>query len=134
MDIREFGIEVWMNDHEEGIEINLSETCVKPFTIAELLALTADPEATWHQLREIQLTYGDIIGSPALRLEISRLYTSMQPENILVTHGGIGANDLVITTIVNPGDRVISILPTYQQLYSIPESLGAEMKICHLRP
>mgnify|MGYP002996363568 CR=1 FL=1 len=33
---------------------------------------------------------------------------------------------------VEPGDRVISIMPTYQQLYSIPESFGADLKLLHL--
>ena len=35
-------------------------------------------------------------------------------------------------SLVSPGDRVISVLPTYQQLYSIPESLGAKVKILPL--
>jgi aspartate/methionine/tyrosine aminotransferase len=34
---------------------------------------------------------------------------------------------------VEPGDRVISVLPTYQQHYSIPESYGADVKILLLR-
>ena len=134
MYIRDFGVEMWMNEYEGGCTTNLAETCVKPLTINELIAMTEDPDATWRSFREIQLTYGDILGSDALRLEISKLYESMQPENIVVTHGAVGANDLAISAIVNPGDRVISVLPTYQQLYSIPESLGAEVKICRLLP
>jgi aspartate/methionine/tyrosine aminotransferase len=35
--------------------------------------------------------------------------------------------------IVEPGDHVISVLPTYQQHYSIPESLGADVDILPLR-
>ena len=30
-------------------------------------------------------------------------------------------------TLVEPGDRVISVLPTNQQHYSIPESFGADV-------
>ena len=56
------------------------------------------------------------------------------PKTPPITHGAIGANDLVINALVEPGDTVISVLPTYQQLYSIPESLGARVKICQLRP
>ncbi len=31
-------------------------------------------------------------------------------------------------SLVEPGDEVVSVLPTYQQLYSIPESIGATVK------
>ena len=40
---------------------------------------------------------------------------------------------LVHKTLVEPSDRVISIVPTYQQHYSIPESIGAEIDLLHLR-
>ena len=80
----------------------------------------------------MQLTYGDIEGSAALREGLCGLYETVRPENTTITHGAIGANDLVINALVEPGDTVISVLPTYQQLYSIPESYGADVQILHL--
>ena len=50
-----------------------------------------------------------------------------------ITHGAIGANHLTYLTLVEPGDRVVSAVPTYQQHYSIPESLGADVRILRLR-
>ena len=35
---------------------------------------------------------------------------------------------------MEPGDKVISVLPTYQQLYSIPDSLGAQVELLPLSP
>ncbi|MDR0514872.1 MAG: aminotransferase [Coriobacteriaceae bacterium] len=134
MYIRDFGVEMWMNEYENDCEINLAETCVKPFTVREIMEMTDNPQATWESLLDIQLTYGAIEGSELLRGELAKLYESAQPANIVTTHGAIGANNLVINSIVNPGDRVVSVLPTYQQLYSIPESLGAEVRICPLLP
>lgn len=134
MEIRDFGVEIWMNEYENDCEINLAETCVKPFTIREILAMEGDPETIWNSFLDLRLSYGEIEGTDALRTEISTLYETVTQENIVITHGAIGANDLVINSIVKPGDRVISVLPTYQQLYSIPESLGAEVKICRLKP
>ena len=61
-------------------------------------------------------------------------YEHQQRHNIVVTHGAIGANALVHETLVEPGDHVISVRPTYQQHYSIPESYGATVDILHLRP
>ena len=39
MKIREFGVEIWMNAHENDAKFNLAETCVDSITIAELLQL-----------------------------------------------------------------------------------------------
>lgn len=43
-------------------------------------------------------------------------------------HGAIGANHSVIACLVEPTDNVVSVLPTYQQHYSIPASYGAEVR------
>ena len=34
---------------------------------------------------------------------------------------------------MEPGDTVVSIFPTYQQLYSVAESFGANVKLLKLR-
>lgn len=43
----------------------------------------------------------------------------------MTEHGAIGANNLVLNALVEPGDEVIAVTPTYQQLQSIPEAIGA---------
>ena len=68
-----------------------------------------------------------------LRQAIAGLYQSIAPEQITVTNGAIGANALTMLALVEPGDQVISVLPTYQQHYSIPESIGAQVHILRLR-
>ena len=39
----------------------------------------------------------------------------------------------VFYSLISPGERVISIRPTYQQLYSIPESYGADVQLIDLK-
>ncbi|KAF7714154.1 Uncharacterized protein PECH_009016 [Penicillium ucsense] len=78
--------------------------------------------------------YGAIRGSSVLRSNIARLYSSrtsdpLRPEDILVTNGAIQANFLGLYTNVGVGDHVICQYPTYQQLYSVPQSLGAEVSL-----
>jgi len=80
------------------------------------------------------MTYGAIAGSDRLRDAIAILYDRQARANILVTHGTIGANSLVHQALVSRGDKVISIVPTYQQHYSLPESIGADVQLLHLRP
>ncbi|NTW03197.1 MAG: aminotransferase class I/II-fold pyridoxal phosphate-dependent enzyme, partial [Oscillochloris sp.] len=134
MKIRDFGVEIWMNRFETRCELNLAETCVASLTIDELLTLAGTTDTDlMAELRPMQLTYGAIEGSVRLRGLIAGTYAHQSPEQIVVTHGAIGANALVHETLVEPGDRVISVLPTYQQHYSIPESYGADVQILRLR-
>ena len=123
MHIAPFGVEIWMNAWENHCTHNLAETCVESLTIAELLRLTGQNSDALDALLPMKMTYGAIEGSDRLRAAIARLYTT--PHRIVTTHGTIGANMLVHRTLVSRGDRVISIVPTYQQHHSIPDSIGA---------
>jgi aspartate/methionine/tyrosine aminotransferase len=133
MHIEPFGVEIWMNEWETRCEYNLAETCVESLTIAELLEITGQNSNDLSQLLPMKMTYGAIEGSERLRQAIAALYASQTMENIVVTHGTIGANMLVHKTLVSSGDRVISVVPTYQQHYSIPASIGANVHHLHLR-
>ena len=133
MKIRDFGVEIWMNEFENKCEFNLAETCVASLTIDQLLQLSGRNDTALSELLPMKLTYGAIDGSDRLRDNICDLYADQRRENIVVTHGTIGANALIYETLVSPSDHVISVLPTYQQHYSIPESYGAEVDILPLR-
>jgi len=133
MHIEPFGVEIWMNEWETRCEYNLAETCVESLTIAELLDITGQNSTDLSALLPLKMTYGAIEGSERLRQAIAALYDSQKMENIVVTHGTIGANMLVHKTLVSKGDRVISVVPTYQQHYSIPASIGAKVQHLHLR-
>jgi len=130
--IKEFGVEMYMNAYENDCKYNLAETCVSSMTVEELLDLSDEKEKILNDILSSRLTYGHIEGSPGFKAAISSLYTTIKPGNIITAHGAIGANSLVINALVEPGDEVISVLPTYQQSYSIPESIGATVKILPL--
>lgn len=133
MRITPFGVEQWMNEFETRCTHNLAETCVESLTVAELLALGGYGDRLLDELLPLKLTYGAIEGSERLRSAVAALYATQRPESVLIAHGAIGANHLVHMTLIEPGDRVVSVLPTYQQHYSIPESIGAEVRILRLR-
>ena len=131
--IEPFGVEMWMNEWETKCEWNLAETCVESLTIAELLALTGKNETDLSELLSMKMTYGEIEGSMRLRRAICALYNKQKPENVIVTHGTIGANMLVHKTLISAGDRVVAVVQTYQQHYSIPASIGADVHPLQLR-
>jgi len=132
MKVEPFLVEKWLNEYELDIGINISETCVDPFTLGEFLTLV-EREDFFQEFKDTPLTYGYIPGSPELRQGLANLYHGLNAGNILVTGGAIGANFLVFYSLVEPGDTVISVHPTYQQLYSVAKSFGANVKLLKLR-
>lgn len=135
MKIRPFAVEEWMNAYETGAKYNIAETCVDSVSVDELFSLCgADEDAFWHGFASRRLTYGDIEGAPAFKAGICGLYKTVKSEDIVTTHGAAGANHHVFYSLIEPGDRVVSIVPSYQQLYSIPEGYGADVHLLHLRP
>jgi aspartate/methionine/tyrosine aminotransferase len=132
--IEPFFVEQWMNAHETTATWNIAETCVHSLTFDELLELSGDADGVVRRLKETWLGYGDIVGSPRLRTAIAALYGErIGPDDVLTANGAIGANFLALYSLVEPGSTVVSVQPTYQQLYSVPESLGAEVLTLRLR-
>ncbi len=132
MKVEPFLVEKFMGRYEHNIELNLAETCVKPFSLGEFLRFIGK-EDYLEELKELPLTYGYVEGLPELRERISDLYRDLDPNNVLLTRGAIDANFLVFFSLVEPGDNVISIFPAYQQLYSLPKAFGANVKLLRLR-
>ena len=133
MDIKTFKVERWMNEYEEQAVYNLAETCVDSITIKELLELAGeDVDSYMRSLADLRLSYSHIFGSPQLLAGIASLYKDVKPQHVIPTHGAIGANNQVITTLIGRDDNMVSVMPTYQQHYSIPESIGADVRILQL--
>ena len=128
MEIKPFLVEEWMNQYEVGAKYNIAETCVDSVSLDELFALTGEDKGAFlDALCERRLTYGDIFGLPAFKDGVCSLYRGLKPDQVLPTHGAAGANHHLFYSLVEPRDTVISVQPTYQQLYSIPASLGAQV-------
>ena len=133
MNIEPFGVEMWMNEYESKCEYNLAETCVYSLSVSELLETCGQSSEKLNDILSLKLGYGDIEGSHQLRTAIAALYENQAVENVLVTHGTIGANSLVHQSLLCRGDQVVAVVPSYQQHYSIPESIGANVDLLHLK-
>ncbi|KAL9115387.1 MAG: hypothetical protein Q9227_000708 [Pyrenula ochraceoflavens] len=122
-----------MDDHETTAKYNIAETCAASISVDELVALSSD-KTTSPLSTNLKLVYGDIRGSDATRSALAGLYSAkashiFPKENILLTPGAISANFLIFYTLVQPEDHVICHYPTYEQLYKVPASLGAEVSL-----
>lgn len=130
MRIAAFKLEEWMNKYEVIAEVDLTTTCIQPLSLQELLHLSG---TNLSSISTKPLGYGDITGSERLKTAIKGLYNNQGLKNITVTHGAIGANQLVFLSLLEKGDEVVSIVPTYQQHYSIPEALNCNVKLFWLK-
>ena len=113
MRIDTFKIEEWMNKYCSEAQYDLTNACISPLTIRELMEIS-----NIHRPLEIfdtKLTYGDIFGSDRLKNAIKTLYSNQNSENITITHGAIGANQLVYQALLEKNDEVACITPIYQQ-------------------
>ena len=127
-----------MDDHENECRYNLAETCCASVSLDDLKGFANAPDSEIVDFSQKQV-YGAIRGSDTLRESIARCYADataapIKASQILVTNGAIQANYLALYTLVGPGDHVICHYPTYQQLYAIPESFGAEVDLWRSKP
>ncbi len=130
MQIDNFKVEEWFNKYEKSAVYDLADTCVEPLSINELLKITG---TDYKPVFKKKLNYGDIHGSDRLKNAICTMYNKQTKENITITHGAIGANHLVIMSLVEKGDKIVSIVPTYQQHYSIPKAFGGQVEMFFLK-
>jgi aspartate/methionine/tyrosine aminotransferase len=138
--IEPFEVEQWMDRLETtpGV-LNVAETCAASVSVEDLMSLCEDKDAPSPLSLSRKMTYGAIRGSEALRQRVASLFdraSDAEPlpaDNVVITQGAIAANFLTFYTLVGPSDHVICVYPTYQQLYSVPESLGADVSLWKLR-
>ena len=134
MEINTFKVEEWMNEYEKYCKYDLGNTTINTLSLDELFEITKEDKQKFLDcLCKKTLGYGDIKGNPLLKREISKLYDSLTEDDILTTSGAAGANHLVFYSLVEPKDEVISVTPTYQQLYSIPSSFMVNVKLLKLK-
>lgn len=133
MEIKNFKVEEWMGKWEMNAKYNIAETCVDSITLNELLIFAKkNREQFIEESFNKRLTYGHITGLPKFLKGVSELYKTLKPENIITTHGAAGANYHIFLSLVSSEDEIVTVIPTYQQLYSIPASLGACVKTLSL--
>ncbi|MBQ9327410.1 MAG: aminotransferase class I/II-fold pyridoxal phosphate-dependent enzyme [Solobacterium sp.] len=119
MKLPKFEVEQWMTDYEHDAVYNLTDTCIPALTFEELCALDHDGD-----FRHVLLDYGTITGDLELKQEILKLYTSGTVDNITLSQGCLQGSELVMMSLLEPGDHVIAYVPGYQAFYDYPASLG----------
>lgn len=119
-----FKLERYFAKYEFNTEFLLCSSDCEAMSIADLLALE---EGAAEKFQSVWLGYTESQGSPALRKEICGLYSSMQPEDILVYTGAGEAIYLFMYAAFQQGDHVIVHSPGYQSLAEVARSVGCDV-------
>lgn len=128
MKLPSFGCEDWLNVWENDATLDIAQSTIASLTLEELIEIGGKTkEEFFCKLLTKKMNYGWIEGSPEFKKEVSKLYRNVTPDMVLQTNGCTGANFLAIFSLIEPGDHVIAMHPSYQQLYDLPRGLGADV-------
>jgi aspartate/methionine/tyrosine aminotransferase len=129
MRFQPFEMERWQSAWENRVRFNLSESGVRALSTAELLRLAGgDPGVL-----EAGLGYPQSNGTEPLRSAIAALYPGATAAQVVVTTGSAEANYINCWALLEPGDRVAIVTPTYMQTWGLAHALGAEVRPIWLR-
>jgi len=124
MTLPPFKLERYFAKYEFSTEFLLCSSDCEAMSIADLLAFESGAA---EKFQNTWLGYTESQGSPALRKEVCNLYTTMQPENILVHTGAGEAIYLFMHAMLKENDHVIVHTPHYQSLSQVAKGIGCQV-------
>ena len=130
MQLSPFKLERFFAQYEFSAQYLLCSSDCESMTIQDLLALEPGSERSFEGQ---WLGYTESQGATSLRQEISRIYTTIQPHQVLVHSGAEEAIFLFMGAALQPGDHVVVHSPCYQSLAEVAHGLGCEITFWRAR-
>ena len=121
--IDDFLLERYFARWEFNVPYLLCASDCESVNIEELLDYEPGSSEAFSRLH---LGYTESFGHPELRKEISDLYETVDPDQVIVFSGAEEAILVLMHAYLRRDDNVIVQFPAYQSLYSIADSIGAE--------
>ncbi|EGX91864.1 aminotransferase, putative [Cordyceps militaris CM01] len=116
--------------------LNLADTYACPISIDDLTSLSSE-NGEGPLTTTSKLNYGSTNGSSELRRSVAKLCSGqdaqLTEDDVVITQGAISANFLVLYALLGPTDHAICVYPVYTQLYSVPETFGAQVSFWRLK-
>lgn len=125
-----FKLERYFARYEFNTEFLLCSSDCESISIADLLALE---EGSAERFQNQWLGYTESLGSPTLRKEIAGMYTTTQPEDVLIFTGANEAIYLFMMAALRSDDHVIVHAPHYQALSEVAKGIGCDISLWYAR-
>lgn len=124
MHILPFALERFFAKFEFNTRYLLCASDCESTTISQLLSYQ---ENASNLLLNLHLGYTESTGSPSLRQEISQIYSTISPDEVLVHSGAEEAIFLFMHALLSAGDHLIVHSPCYQSLAEVARSIGVSV-------
>ena len=124
MKVSPFKLERYFDKYEFSAPHLLSSSDCEPLQLNELMGMADDQ--TRHEWETLKLGYTESKGDHVFRKEISKLYTSISPEEVLVLVPEEGIF-ISMNALLEKGDHVVTTFPGYQSLYQVAEDIGCQV-------
>lgn len=120
MKIKDFAVERYFAKYEFTTQYMLSSSDCDGYSMKYVLDLASDGEKkSWENLK---LGYTETLGSESLRKAIKKHFKKIELDQIVVSSPG-EANFILMNILLDKGDSVICMSPTYQSLYQVAKEL-----------
>ena len=116
-----FALERYFARYEFSTRFILGASDCETLSVAEVLALEPGADREFANLR---LGYTESKGAPSLRREISRLYNTIAPDEVLVHTGAEEGVFLFMRACLGKGDHLVVHTPCYQSLREVARFAG----------
>lgn len=133
MRVPSFDLEVFFGKYEFSTPYLLAQSDCESVRIDDLLQMEPDAAAARRDFLNTGLGYGENNGMPALRRAVAGLFSSMEPENVVLFTGAQEGIFACMNELLEPGDHVVCMFPAYQSLYEVARSLGCHVDFWRLR-
>lgn len=110
--------------HERVVDYDLSGSGVPPVSLSDIW----DREEATAALMDIGQGYPPTNGSPELREAVASQYEHASADNVIVTNGASEANFMAAWRILERGDEMVIVTPTYLQTWNLAKSWGIDVK------
>ncbi len=124
MKIRPFKLERYFAKYEFSAPYLLSCSDCEPLKQSELISMAnKESRKLWD---ELTLAYTHSQGLPLLRSEITKLYSNITEQDLVIA-APEEAIFIAMNVLIKKGDHVVTTFPAYQSLYEIANSLNADL-------
>lgn len=119
-----FQVEQYLSEREQTAKYHFAESGVYPLTLSELIEIAG---VDMGRLGSVLLDYPEVNGLSELRSHIASMYPGAEAGNVLVTVGASEANHVIASALLEPGDEIVAMSPTYQQLPGNARNAGVQV-------
>ncbi|MES2823409.1 MAG: aminotransferase class I/II-fold pyridoxal phosphate-dependent enzyme [Pseudomonadota bacterium] len=118
-------LENWYRHNYFNNDIDISGSGVAEYTFQEVKTIA---KFSFDELDNIQIKDGETIGSLKVRTQLATLFGTGDPDMVMVTNGANEALQLIVRSILDPGDEIITLGPCYHCHDKIALSMGCSVK------